>query len=198
MTSSPTVPSPTPADDTAQTAQPLSLQASLERTLVEIEGHIDQLGWDRPVAVFALARTLAVRDTDPEVARLLPPEALQEAQANPMALTAVLQEELPAASTLEELLGALAWPEHVEGAAVCAESTVVPAEVEQQALSLADAQQRDELLRTHPERQDVRILAAVLRSGESWCVMRVRGQDELLQGESLVPQLVAGLRGTFS
>lgn len=197
MSNSPAAPSPTPtAAD--QAPRPLSRQESLARTLVEIEGHVDQLGWDRPVLVFALARTLAVRDADPQVARLLPPEALQEAQANPEALTAVLQEDLPEASTLEELLGALAWPEHVEGAAICTEYTVVPAAVEQEALALADEQERAELLRTHPERQDVRILAGALRSGESWCVMRSRGQEELLQGESLVPQLVTGLHSTFA
>ncbi|SPT52755.1 Uncharacterised protein [Actinomyces bovis] len=180
------------------TAQPQSRQEALAGTLVEIEAHIDQLGWDRPVLVFALARTLTMLESDPDVAKLLPQEACEEAQANPEALTAVLQEELPVASTLDELLGQLTWPEHIEGAAICTESTVVPAEVDAQALAITDPQERQDFLAAHQERQDVRILAAAMRSGENWCVMRTRGQSQLLQGENLVPQLVEGLRGTFA
>ncbi len=178
--------------------QPQSRPEALASTLVEIEAHIDQLGWDRPVLVFALARTLSMLDSDPAVAKLLPKTARQEAQANPEALTAVLQENLPATSTLDELLSQLSWPTHVEGAAICTESMVVPADVEAKALAITDPQERQELLEAHAERQDVRLLAAVMRTGENWCVMRMRGQDQLVQGEDLVPELVAGLRSTFA
>lgn len=176
-------------------------QAALTQALVKIEQQVDQLGWDRPVVVFALARTLSVLDNDPALAKLLPPEARSEAEQNPQALTAVVQDSLPPAQTLEELLAAITWPEYVEGAAICTESTVVPKEVEEQALGIADAGERQEFLTSHPEHQDMRVLAGVLRSGESWTLMRARGVDgpsDLLQGENLVPQLVDGLRATLA
>ncbi len=176
-------------------------QAALAQALVKIEQQVAHLGWDRPVIVFALARTLSVLDNDPALAKLLPAEARNDAEQNPQALTAVVQERLPAAQTLDELLAAITWPEYVEGAAICTESTVVPKDVEAQALGITDAGERQDFLASHPEHQDMRVLAGVLRSGESWTLMRARGTDgpgELLQGEDLVPQLVEGLRATLA
>jgi len=59
-----------------------------------------------------------------------------------------------------------------------------------------------EELMAHPQRQDVRIAAAVLRTGESWCALRTRANDDddsVAGAPDAVPGLVegvyAGLRG---
>jgi hypothetical protein len=52
----------------------------------------------------------------------------------------------------------------------------------------------------HPDRQEVRIVAAATRSGASYCAMRLRAHDEddsVLTGAELVPELVALVRATL-
>jgi hypothetical protein len=52
----------------------------------------------------------------------------------------------------------------------------------------------------HPDRQDVRIAAAVLRTGEVWTALRTRAHDAddaVAGGPDLVPGLLDALRATF-
>ena len=52
----------------------------------------------------------------------------------------------------------------------------------------------------HPERQDVRLAVGVLRSGESWCAVRTRTNDDdasVAGGADLVPGLVEAVAATL-
>ena len=78
------------------------------------------------------------------------------------------------------------------GAALTVERIIVPPEVEEQAP--ADPEAAVEFISNHPERQDVRLAAGVLRSGESWTAVRARAfdQDDKLYGDAGDDRLTGG------
>ena len=157
-------------------------------------------GWDQPVRVFALVRTAAALAADPDVAGLLEAAAVEEARREPELLMVVEQEGLPAAADLEHLLAQLAWPESVHGAAISIERLVLPAAAQEEADAITDAAERLAFLQARPDREDIRMVVGVLRSGESWCALRSRTHDDdasVYQGEQLVPGLVEALATTF-
>lgn len=173
-------------------------QRALRTAVTDIEGHAATLGWDRPVGVYSLVRTAAAVRENPGITTELPSGATEAAAENPAHLLSVEQDGLPQADTLEELLAQLAWPSQVDGAAVSIERVVVPPEAEVD--MPADAQEALGYLESHPDRQDVRIVVGVLRSGESWCALRSRNNDaddQVAQSADAVPGLVAALRATF-
>lgn len=174
-------------------------QAALAAAVVEIEKHVATGGWDGPVRVFALIRTADALDAEPSLADRLPPEVLVAATADPDHLTSVEQEGLPAADDLEQLLGSIAWPPTVHGAAVTVERVVLPPGAEDDLP--ADPEQALRTLLEHPGRQDVRLAVGVLRSGEVWAAVRQRSADldaQVGQGPDVVPGLADALRATFS
>lgn len=171
-----------------------TVTAALARCVRETELHVSADGWDGPVRVFALVSTAAALAADPSLAAVLP-----DTGGDPDHLTAVEQEGLPEAGSLEDLLAQLAWPESVNGAAVVVERLVVPPEVE--AELPADEEAAVAALAAHPQAQDVRLAVGVLRSGESWCSLRARehdSDDKVGGGPDLVPGLVAALAATLS
>nr|WP_300337230.1 PPA1309 family protein [Actinomyces sp.] len=188
--SSPALPSPLPA-----------AQAALARVVTEVEEHMSHRGWDAPVAVFALVRTAAALETDPDLAAVLDEEAVAEARRDQHALTVIEQEQLPASCDLEDLLAQLAWPQTVDGVALSVERVSLPPSAEEEAASLPDPQERIAFLQSHPARDDVRIVVGVLRSGEAWCAVRTRSHDRadaVVQGEAMVPGLTEALGATFA
>ena len=157
-------------------------------------------GWDQPVRVFALVRTAAALAADPDVAGLLEAAAVEEARRDPELLMVVEQEGLPPAADLEHLLAQLAWPDSVHGAAISVERLVLPPAAQEEAEAITDAAERLAFLQERPDREDIRMAVGVLRSGESWCVLRSRSHDDdasVYQGEHLVPGLVEALTATF-
>ncbi|MDC5698800.1 PPA1309 family protein [Intrasporangium calvum] len=169
------------------TADPLTVAA------LDTERHVAASGWDQPARLFALVRTAAVLDREPHLRAQMGPADLA-----PGALTAIEQEGLPATSSLETLLGRIAWPDEVDGCAFAIERIVVPPDAER------DLPQRSEsaveALAAHPDRQDVRLLVAVLRDGSSICLLRQRAHDSddaVATGKDIAPGLVAALRATF-
>ena len=157
-------------------------------------------GWDQPVRVFALARTAEALRTDPDLAEFLDASTVEEARTDPDLLTVVEQEGLPAAADLEHLLAQLAWPESVHGAAISVERLVLPPAAQEEADVITDAAERLAFLQARPDREDIRMVVGVLRSGESWCALRSRAHDDdasVYQGEQLVPGLVEALATTF-
>jgi hypothetical protein len=113
-------------------------------------------------------------------------------------LTAVEQEGLPATSSLESILGRLAWGPDVDGVALALERLVVPPDAERDLPPDADA--AVDYLAAHPARTDVRLLVAVLRGGGHLCALRQRGHDEqgsVAVGPDLVPGLVSALTATL-
>ncbi|WP_424924102.1 PPA1309 family protein [Actinomyces bowdenii] len=191
---------PDPQAD-APRAMPLPARArALIRAVVETEAHVAVQGWDAPARVFALVRTAAALAIDPGLADLLDQEALDQARADPELLTVVEQEDLPAAGDLEELLDQIAWPDSVDGAVISAERVMLPPAAQQEAEAIHDPHELQEFLASREDREDIRIVVGVLRSGEAWCAVRSRSHDspgEVYQGTALVPGLVEALGATL-
>ena len=81
------------------------------------------------------------------------------------------------------------------------ERVSLPPSAEEEAVSIADPQERLAFLQSHPARDDVRIVVGVLRSGEAWCAVRTRSHDRtdaVVQGEAMVPGLIEALGATFA
>ena len=180
-------------DVTSSSTQPSpsSRSRALARAVTETEAHVAAFGWDQPVRVFALVRTNEA---------LLDAATVEESRTDPELLMVVEQEGLPAAADLEHLLAQLAWPESVHGAAISVERLVLPPAAQDEAEAITDAAERLAFLQARPDREDIRMVVGVLRSGESWCVLRSRTHDDdasIYQGEQLVPGLTEALAATF-
>ena len=168
--------------------------------MTETEAHVAAFGWDQPVRVFALVRTDEALAADPDIAELLDAATVEESRTDPELLMVVEQEGLPAAADLEHLLAQLAWPESVHGAAISVERLVLPPAAQDEAEAITDAAERLAFLQARPDREDIRMVVGVLRSGESWCVLRSRTHDDdasIYQGEQLVPGLTEARAATF-
>ena len=108
------------------------------------------------------------------------------------------EDELPEAGTVEELLGQIAWPPAVVGAAIALERIVVPPSAERDLPKDPDEAAR--VLAAHPEREDVRLLAACLRDGTATCLLRQRSHDRddrVARGQDIAPGLLHALRTTL-
>lgn len=170
---------------------------ALKRVTHEIECGSARLGWDQPATIYALVATSTLLDTPG-----LPEDVAQQIRSSwdgqAEHLSAILQDSL-GTDDLEEVLPQLAWPETVTGAVISAERIIVPPEVEDAAPE--DPEEALEFITNHPTRTDVRLTIGVLRSGESWCMVRARTfdtDDRVGTGENLVPALVESLRLGFS
>jgi hypothetical protein len=166
----------------------------LSRLTIDIEAHAAAAGWDQPPQLFALVETADLLAREPQLA-----EAMGLVVAEPGALTPVDQGELPAHGSLEELLGGIVWPPEVLGAAIAVERLMVPPAAEE-----AMPQDQGEALSwlaEHPEREEVRIVVAVLRDGSRQAVLRLRSHDDdrsVLSGPDLVPGLADALAETLA
>lgn len=180
-------------------ASPPRRDTALDRAVRELERHVAAGGWDGPVRVFALVLTARAMRADPSLRQQLPADVVAQADADPSHITSVEQEDLPAGDTLEAVLGRIAWPPTVDGAAVVVERFVVPPEAERGLPD--DPGAALEALLAHPQRQDVRLAAAVLRDGSSACAVRTRSHDEdfaVGTGPDVAPGLVTALRSTLA
>lgn len=172
------------------TATGEDMAAALPVVAREIQEFVGAAGWEQPAQIFALVPTGELLSAEPNLAEQLDPEST---------LTPIAQDSLPA-EDLAEALARVSWPEQVTGCALVQEIVVLPPEAESELPS------EDEAARTmaaeHPDRQEARLVAAVLRSGDETCVMRLRGGDEeageLVQDTSLAPNLLRALRETFA
>jgi hypothetical protein len=166
----------------------VSPDPALAAAVMEIERHAAQAGWDQPARLFALVDTSRLVDREPQLAG-----TLGDAE-----LTPVEQDGLAPGRALEDQLATISWPETVDGCAAMVERFVLPPDVE------ADLPDEPEAAASyvaeHPDRQEVRIVAAALRSGASFCALRLRAHDDdesVLGGEDLVPALLELVRGTL-
>jgi hypothetical protein len=163
----------------------------LVTSALETERHVAAAGWDQPPRLFALVRTAGLLDREPHLQPQL-------GHGDEGGLTAIEQEGLPGTSSLESLLAQLAWPQEVDGVALAVERLVVPPEAE---LDLPeDPEQAAQVLAAHPDRKDVRLLVAVLRDGESACLLRQRDHDtddKVASGPDIAPGLVQALSATL-
>ncbi len=173
--------------------QPTPVTDPLALVALDTERHVAIRGWDQPARLFALVRTAALLEREPHLRG-----QFRAADLLPGSLTAVEQEGLQATSSIETLIGRIAWPDEVDGCAFAVERMVVPPEAERDLPARPD--DAVEALAAHPSRQDVRLLAAVLRGGRSVCLLRQRAHDSddaVATGPDIAPGLVAALRTTF-
>lgn len=188
-----------PADDVAARSPSTGAQEALERAVRELEQHVASGGWDGPIRLFALIRTADALDRDPALATQLPEDVVGAARADADHLTAVEQEGLPDADSLESLLGMISWPATVDGAAVVVERIVVPPGAETNLPD--DPEQAQIALLNHPLRRDLRLAAGVLRDGGQACAVRARdhdSDDRVAVGPDLIPGLAAALSETLA
>ncbi len=166
---------------------------ALSSAVLEIEAHVAEEGWDRPARLFALVETAHLVAHEPALVEAM---GLPE-QPRPGALTSV-EQELAAGEVLERQLEQIGWPDGVAGCAAVVERFVLPPGVGED-LPDDDAAQA-EFAASHPDRQEVRIVAAALRSGATFCALRLRSHDEaasVVGGTDLVPGLLTLLRDTL-
>jgi hypothetical protein len=164
----------------------------LVTSALETERHVAAAGWDQPPRLFALVRTAGLLEREPWLRAQLGQGDEEDG------FTAIEQEGLPGTPSLESFLARLAWPEDVDGVALAVERLVVPPEAEHDLPENPD--QAAEALAAHPDRKDVRLLVAVLRDGESTCLLRQRdhdADDRVASGSDIAPGLVQALGATL-
>ena len=165
----------------------------LRSATLEIEAHAAELGWDRGARLFALVPTGDLLAREPGLAKALGVESAEEG-----ALTPVEQDALPPDRSLEEVLGGIMWPAEVFGCAAVVERLVLPPSVDGELPEDPEAAQ--EFAAEHPDRQEVRIVAAATRAGTTYCALRLRSHDDefsVLESRDLVPALLELLSGTL-
>lgn len=168
-----------------------AVDPALRDAVREIEAHASQEGWDRSARLFALVDTLELVAREPDLAKAM------GLDSEATGLTAVEQDELPE-SALEEALLGIEWPDEVTGCAAVVERFILPPAVEEQ-IPDTDAEARA-FAAEHPERQEVRIIAAATRAGATYCALRLRSHDDdfaVIEAPNLVPTLLELLLSTL-
>ncbi len=167
----------------------------LAATVMEIESHAAEAGWDQPGRLFALVETTDLVEHEPELVDALG----LSADAPAGALTPIEQDHVTADRPLEELLETISWPTAVCGCAAVVERLVLPPEADDDIPDqVAEAA---EFAHSHPLRQEVRIVAAATRAGTTYCALRLRSHDDersVVGGSDLVPGLLELLVGTLA
>lgn len=165
------------------------------RTAVrEIEAHSAEAGWDQPARLYALVPTSDLVSREPQLAAAM---GLDEASAAGT-LTPVEQDQMPADRSLEQVLEQIMWPAEVFGCAAVVERFVLPPEADQAIPEKAEAAQ--EQAASHPQRQEVRIIAGATRDGSTYCALRLKSHDDpqsVVESPDLVPALLQLLSGTL-
>lgn len=186
-----------PAGNPSDSADSNPALGALQKVVREIESGTAALGWDRPAMLYGLVPTKTLLATEglPEDVRADLERSFDGKQDH---LSAVLQDLAPG-EEIEKVLPQIAWPSEVAGAAATLERVVVPTQVEEAAPS--DPEEALLYFANHPMRTEVRLVAGVTRNGETWSAIRTRAFDDetsVVEGENLVPELIAALRLGFS
>ena len=166
----------------------------LRLVTLEVESHVAADGWDQPPRLYALVPTAVLVEHEPALAEQLSAQL----DAQPDGLTSIEQDGLPADRPLEQVLAEIEWPDAVAGCVAVVERVMLPPEAEDE---LPDG--TDELLAfaaEHPNRREVRLIAAVTRDGQRHSAVRAREPKDapLLEGPDLVPGLVDHLTRTLT
>jgi len=164
---------------------------ALRRAVRELESHSSALGWDQPATLFALVDTASLVAAEPELAEQMGIGPGDDG------LTPV-QQDVPGDTALEAVLRQIEWPEEVAGCAAVVERLVLPPGAdgdlpENPAEAAAYAA-------SHPDRQEVRMVAGATRDGSGWCAIRLRAHDDnesVMEGADLVPALLELVRETL-
>jgi hypothetical protein len=163
---------------------------SLHTVLLELSDQVAAEGWGQPARLFALVSTADLQRDDPAFAAQL---GLTDVDPEVSPWTA-LEDDFGNA-TLEQV----AWPPTVGGCALAVERITLPPEAETQ-LPL-DPEAAHAWAAEHPDRQEIRLVAVMLRDGERDASVRFRAFDSrenMLFGPELISDdLVYALFQTF-
>jgi hypothetical protein len=160
----------------------------------EIELHAAEAGWDQPSRLYALVPTSDLLAREPALAAAM---GLDQASAAG-SLTPVEQDHTPVDRSLEEVLERIMWPAEVFGCAAVVERLVLPPDADDKIPD--DPEEAEEFAASHPERQEVRIVAAATREGSTYCALRFRSHDDdtsVVESPDLVPALLELLASTL-
>ncbi len=178
-------------------ASPPEIERELRQVVVEAEEHVNELGWDQPGRLFALASTVELAAEQPELVAEL--GITTASSGRPPLFTAVEQELESAEEPLEDLLSRIEWPDAVHGAVAVVHRLVLPPEAEPEVPD--DPMDAGAYALAHPQHHEVRMGVGVVRGGMAHCVIRIRAADveeeSVLQGRDLVPGLISVLRATL-
>lgn len=169
------------------------VDAVLQAAVREIEAHAAEAGWDQPARLYALVPTSDLLAREPQLAAAM---GLDEASAAG-SLTPVEQDQMPPDRTLEQTLEQIMWPAEVFGCAAVVERLVLPPSDDEVPEDAAAAQ---EYAATHPDRQEVRIVAGATRDGSTYCALRLKSHDDdnsVVESTDLVPALLELLLRTL-
>jgi len=172
----------------------LDIDPALASAVLEIEHHVSAAGWDQPARLYALVDTRRLVVEAPDLAAAT---GLDDTSAEG-SLTAVEQDRLPSDEGFEAAVAQIVWPATVTGCAAVVERLVLPPEVDAEIPD--DPAAALEFARTHPLRQEVRMVAGVTRAGASYCALRMKAHDDdqsVVGGTDLVPALVELLSTTL-
>ena len=187
----PTTPEP---ELSPELTQDLDVDPALATAVLEIEAHIAAGGWDQPARLYALVDTAQLVVREPALASAMGLDS-SSAQGS---LTAIEQDQLSPERPLESVLESIVWPANVAGCAAVVERLVLPPDAD--ADIPEDPSRAEEFAREHPDRQEVRIVAGVTRSGSTYCALRLRAHDDdqsVVGGSDVVPGLLALLGATL-
>jgi hypothetical protein len=187
----PTTPEP---ELSPELTQDLDVDPALATAVLEIEAHIAAGGWDQPARLYALVDTAQLVVREPALASAM---GLDSSSARG-SLTAIEQDQLSPDRPLESVLESIVWPANVAGCAAVVERLVLPPDAD--ADIPEDPSRAEEFAREHPDRQEVRIVAGVTRTGSTYCALRLRAHDDaqsVVGGSDVVPGLLALLGATL-
>lgn len=164
---------------------------ALVAALLEIERHVGGVGWDQPARLFALVPTADLIAAEPHLAAHLGGGTGPQ----PDQLSAIEQEGFAAGADLGEALARIAWPATVAGVALSLERFFLPGDAGD---ALPGGAAASDHVRSHPGREEIRVVVGASRTGDSYGVARIRSHpDELLSGTDLVPGLASALARTL-
>lgn len=171
----------------------------VRRAALEVETHVAADGWDQGARLFALVPTVDLIAREPELA--------EKVEATPGGFTSIEQELPDDGRDLEDVLTEIGWPDTVIGCAVVVERLMLPPEAEESLPE--DPEAMVAAAAAHPDRREVRLVAAVTRGGAVHSAVRFRAHEpvdalgiggddaELLEGPDLVPGLIGRLQQTL-
>ena len=194
MTEEPNTPtSPSETEPVIEELAPAA-DLALRAAVLELERHAAEAGWDQPARLFALVHTEELLANEPGLAEMLEIEPGTDLTGS---ITPIEQDDLPADVPLEQLLSEMMWPDAVHGTAAIVERLVLPPTVELP----EDEESAQSVAESHPERQEVRMVAGATRSGSTYCALRLRAHDDdfsVIEGADLVPALLELLQSTLA
>ncbi len=186
-------PSAGPLGDPAAEPFAPATDPMLRAAVREIEAHAAASGWDQPSRLFALVPTADLLAQEPALAEAMGIEAAPDGE-----LTPVEQDPVEDGSPLEAVLEQIMWPDEVVGCAAVVERLVLPPSADDEIPD--DPAEAERFAASHPDRQEVRIVAGATRAGTTHCTLRLKAHDDdasVVESPDLVPALVELLLATL-